>query len=215
MLPEPSWVSTKLMLMGDSYQSILLLFSLSRKRECQRCLSLLALDSFTSSWFSSTMEDKSSPIWWDSFSLVTCPITTSFMDGTNDKHMKVSEQLRVQGLRMILNGWHTGWSLASSTSSNTGQGQFCTGCVSPPFHSQLSGRFDADICAIAFYYLFKTIIVLWLALPQFRGAEYVYHAFLRPVLARHIAPGPGVPGTPSNLYWHFADAGLVAHPHST
>jgi len=53
---------------------------------------------------------------------------------------------------------------------------------------------------LPFYYLFKTIIVLWLALPQFRGAEYVYHAFLRPVLARHIAPAPGVP---------------VAHPHST
>ena len=48
---------------------------------------------------------------------------------------------------------------------------------------------------IAFYYLFKTIIVLWLALPQFGGAQYIYHAFLRPVLARHIAPAPGVPGT--------------------
>ena len=66
-------VLSKSMLMGDSYQSILPLFSLSRKRECQRCLSLLALDSFTSSWFSSTMEDKSSPIWWDSFSQVISP----------------------------------------------------------------------------------------------------------------------------------------------
>jgi receptor expression-enhancing protein 5/6 len=44
---------------------------------------------------------------------------------------------------------------------------------------------------LAFYYLFKTIIVLWLALPQFRGAQYIYHAFLRPLLARHIAPAPG------------------------
>ena len=39
---------------------------------------------------------------------------------------------------------------------------------------------------IAFYYLFKTIIVLWLALPQFRGAQYVYHAFIRPLFVRHI-----------------------------
>src|SRR5208282_4556672 len=47
---------------------------------------------------------------------------------------------------------------------------------------------------IAFYYLFKTLVVLWLALPQFRGAQYIYHAFIRPVFARHIAPAPRVPG---------------------
>ncbi|KAI8384960.1 TB2/DP1, HVA22 family-domain-containing protein [Radiomyces spectabilis] len=33
-----------------------------------------------------------------------------------------------------------------------------------------------------FYYLFKTLFVLWLTLPQFRGAEVLYGRFLRPFL---------------------------------
>ncbi|CAO3677879.1 unnamed protein product [Rhizopus stolonifer] len=33
-----------------------------------------------------------------------------------------------------------------------------------------------------FYYLFKTLLVLYLALPQFRGAETLYARFLRPYL---------------------------------
>ncbi|KAF7720836.1 ER membrane protein DP1/Yop1 [Apophysomyces ossiformis] len=33
-----------------------------------------------------------------------------------------------------------------------------------------------------FYYLFKTALVLWLALPRFRGAEILYARFLRPFL---------------------------------
>ena len=61
----------------------------------------------------------------------------------------------------------------------------------------------------AFYYLFKTIIVLWLALPQFRGAQYIYHAFIRPLFARHMAPAPGL-----SLYPPSVDV-VVAHPHST
>jgi hypothetical protein len=72
-------------------------------------------------------------------------------------------------------------------SSSTGLEQSCIGCVFP----------SACIPNSAFYYLFKTIIVLWLALPQFRGAQYVYHAFLRPVFARQINQHAGaVPGIP-------------------
>ncbi|KAI7907237.1 TB2/DP1, HVA22 family-domain-containing protein [Cokeromyces recurvatus] len=33
-----------------------------------------------------------------------------------------------------------------------------------------------------FYYLFKTLFVLYLALPQFKGAEVIYSRFLRPYL---------------------------------
>jgi len=32
---------------------------------------------------------------------------------------------------------------------------------------------------LPFYFVFKTVLMLWLSLPQFRGAEYVYTTFLR------------------------------------
>ncbi|CAO3638835.1 unnamed protein product [Mucor hiemalis] len=35
-----------------------------------------------------------------------------------------------------------------------------------------------------FYYTFKTLIILWLLLPQFRGAEIAYVRFVRPFLLR-------------------------------
>ncbi|KAH8556781.1 TB2/DP1, HVA22 family-domain-containing protein [Umbelopsis sp. PMI_123] len=35
-----------------------------------------------------------------------------------------------------------------------------------------------------FWYTFKVLLFLWLALPQFRGAEFLYNRFLRPVLIR-------------------------------
>ncbi|KAF7724143.1 ER membrane protein DP1/Yop1 [Apophysomyces ossiformis] len=35
-----------------------------------------------------------------------------------------------------------------------------------------------------FYYMFKLALILWLALPQFRGAEILYARFLRPFLLK-------------------------------
>ncbi|KAI9246699.1 TB2/DP1, HVA22 family-domain-containing protein [Phascolomyces articulosus] len=35
---------------------------------------------------------------------------------------------------------------------------------------------------VPFYFLIKTVFVLWLTLPQFRGAEIVYGRFIRPFL---------------------------------
>ncbi|KAI5299041.1 ER membrane protein DP1/Yop1 [Ascosphaera pollenicola] len=40
-----------------------------------------------------------------------------------------------------------------------------------------------------FYYLFKFVLVLWMALPQFGGAELVFNSLLRPVFARHFQSG--------------------------
>ncbi|KAK9727355.1 ER membrane protein DP1/Yop1 [Basidiobolus ranarum] len=44
---------------------------------------------------------------------------------------------------------------------------------------------DALLYWIPFYYLFKLGALLWLLLPQFKGAEYVYKSFLRPLLLQH------------------------------
>jgi len=36
---------------------------------------------------------------------------------------------------------------------------------------------------LPFYFAFKTAFVLWLQLPQFRGAQTLYHTLLKPVIA--------------------------------
>ncbi|EHK27446.1 uncharacterized protein TRIVIDRAFT_73327 [Trichoderma virens Gv29-8] len=41
-----------------------------------------------------------------------------------------------------------------------------------------------------FYFVFKFIFLLWLALPTFRGAEIVFRSFLAPTLGRYFQ-GPG------------------------
>ena len=37
-----------------------------------------------------------------------------------------------------------------------------------------------------FYFVFKFIFLLWLALPTFRGADVIYRSFLVPTLGRHF-----------------------------
>jgi len=46
-----------------------------------------------------------------------------------------------------------------------------------------------------FYYVFKFALVLWMSLPQFNGAQIVFHSFIQPLFARFFAGGP----TSSNL----------------
>ncbi|GBC02469.1 hypothetical protein RclHR1_04640012 [Rhizophagus clarus] len=41
---------------------------------------------------------------------------------------------------------------------------------------------DTILYWIPFYYLFKTVLFLWLFLPPFKGAQVLYAKFLRPVL---------------------------------
>ncbi|KAJ1961406.1 ER membrane protein DP1/Yop1 [Dispira parvispora] len=42
---------------------------------------------------------------------------------------------------------------------------------------------------IPFYYVFKLVVLLWLSLPQTRGAEYLYQAYIRPVFIHHTSRG--------------------------
>jgi receptor expression-enhancing protein 5/6 len=44
---------------------------------------------------------------------------------------------------------------------------------------------DILVYWIPFYYMLKTFTLLWLYLPTFRGAEYVYHSFISPYLTLH------------------------------
>ncbi|ORX88331.1 hypothetical protein K493DRAFT_290723 [Basidiobolus meristosporus CBS 931.73] len=44
---------------------------------------------------------------------------------------------------------------------------------------------DALLYWFPFYYLFKLAALLWLLLPQFMGAQYVYKNFLRPAFLKH------------------------------
>lgn len=41
---------------------------------------------------------------------------------------------------------------------------------------------DVLLFWVPFYYVFKAVFVLYLILPQFKGAEYVYTKFVRPYL---------------------------------
>ncbi|KAF2404643.1 hypothetical protein EJ06DRAFT_526722 [Trichodelitschia bisporula] len=40
-----------------------------------------------------------------------------------------------------------------------------------------------------FYYTFKFVLVLWMALPQTSGAQVVYNSFIQPVFARYFIRG--------------------------
>ncbi|KAJ5512459.1 hypothetical protein N7463_002011 [Penicillium fimorum] len=59
-----------------------------------------------------------------------------------------------------------------------------------------------------FYYIFKFVLIMWMALPQTGGAQVVFHSFLQPVLGRFFSSS----GTSSNLR---AQAEAASKPHST
>ncbi|KAJ5836702.1 hypothetical protein N7447_002728 [Penicillium robsamsonii] len=59
-----------------------------------------------------------------------------------------------------------------------------------------------------FYYIFKFVLIMWMALPQTSGAQVVFHSFLQPVLGRFFSSS----GTSSNLR---AQAEAASKPHST
>ncbi|KAJ6001950.1 hypothetical protein N7522_007177 [Penicillium canescens] len=59
-----------------------------------------------------------------------------------------------------------------------------------------------------FYYIFKFVLILWMALPQTNGAQVVFQSFLQPVVGRFFSSS----GTSSNLR---AQAEAASKPHST
>jgi len=45
-----------------------------------------------------------------------------------------------------------------------------------------------------FYYTFKFVFLLWLALPAFRGAEIIFSSFMQPMLGRYFKSGSTAEG---------------------
>ncbi|KAF8594167.1 hypothetical protein BDV93DRAFT_549299 [Ceratobasidium sp. AG-I] len=41
-----------------------------------------------------------------------------------------------------------------------------------------------------YYFIFKTAFILWLQLPNTRGARTIHQSFLRPLIAQHLNAGP-------------------------
>ncbi|KAJ5647460.1 Protein yop1 [Penicillium lividum] len=59
-----------------------------------------------------------------------------------------------------------------------------------------------------FYYIFKFVLVLWMALPQTNGAQVVFHSVLQPLVGRFFTSN----GTSANLR---AQAEAAAKTHSS
>ncbi|KAK2751589.1 ER membrane protein DP1/Yop1 [Onygenales sp. PD_40] len=57
-----------------------------------------------------------------------------------------------------------------------------------------------------FYYLFKFVLILWMALPQTSGAQVVFNSFIQPVFSRYFQSG----STAANLRSQ-AEAAAKAH----
>jgi len=63
-----------------------------------------------------------------------------------------------------------------------------------------------------FYYIFKFILMLWMALPQTGGAQIVFRSFIQPVFSRFFNRGEGAGSTSANLR---SQADQATKPHST
>jgi len=64
--------------------------------------------------------------------------------------------------------------------------QWLTYWVVYAFFNLIESLLDFSIGGwIPFYFFIKVFIVLWLQLPQFMGALYIYQSFLAPLLRQH------------------------------
>ncbi|KAF2750443.1 hypothetical protein M011DRAFT_397080 [Sporormia fimetaria CBS 119925] len=70
--------------------------------------------------------------------------------------------------------------------------------------------FESAVSAVywfPFYYTFKFVLVLWMALPQTSGAQIIFRSFLQPVFSRYFSQSGS---TAANLRSH-ADAAGKSH----
>lgn len=87
------------------------------------------------------------------------------------------------------------YSMAALFTSNTDDDtQWLTYWVVFSFFSVIES-FVSVVYWFPFYYTFKFIFLLWLSLPMFRGADFIYRSFMVPMFGRYFNNG----STASNL----------------
>ncbi|KAJ5689542.1 hypothetical protein N7462_003934 [Penicillium macrosclerotiorum] len=93
------------------------------------------------------------------------------------------------------------------TSGTTDDTQWLTYWVVFSFLTVIESAINAAYW-FPFYYIFKFVLVLWMALPQTNGAQIVFHSFLQPLVGRFFSST----GTSANLR---AQAEAASKAHST
>ncbi|EEP79533.1 protein yop-1 [Uncinocarpus reesii 1704] len=74
--------------------------------------------------------------------------------------------------------------------------------------SAISAAYWFRMARNTFYYFFKFVFIMWMALPQTRGAHIVFGSFIQPVFSRYFQSG----STSSNLR---SQANQATKEHST
>ncbi|KAI1928298.1 ER membrane protein DP1/Yop1 [Ophidiomyces ophidiicola] len=100
------------------------------------------------------------------------------------------------------------WSLhALFTTSKTDDTQWLTYWVVYAFLTVIESAINAAYW-FPFYYIFKFVLVLWMALPQTRGAQIVFNSLIQPAFSRYFQSG----STSTNLR---SQADQATKEHST
>lgn len=74
---------------------------------------------------------------------------------------------------------------ALQTSDKTDDTQWLTYWMVYGFFELVESFTDFFLFWIPFYYLFKILFLLWCFLPQFHGADFLYHRFIEPWFLRY------------------------------
>jgi len=74
---------------------------------------------------------------------------------------------------------------ALQSSDKTDDTQWLTYWMVYGFFEMVESFTDFFLFWIPFYYLFKILFLLWCFLPQFRGADLLYHKFIEPFFLRY------------------------------
>ncbi|KAI1908997.1 ER membrane protein DP1/Yop1 [Ophidiomyces ophidiicola] len=100
------------------------------------------------------------------------------------------------------------WSLhALFTTSKNDDTQWLTYWVVYAFLTVIESAINAAYW-FPFYYIFKFVLVLWMALPQTRGAQIVFNSLIQPAFSRYFQSG----STSANLR---SQADQATKEHST